>query len=61
MSKKKCSICGRGSGERTYDEKRNNLTERDAKLVYCQNCGAVVCGFCSHLGWCCDQGESEEI
>lgn len=57
MTEKRCSICGRGSGGLTYDDKRNNLTERDVKLGYCSDCGECVCGFCSHLGVCCEQEE----
>jgi len=60
MSKKQCSICGRGEGELTIDEKRRCLNERDVKLVHCQNCGDVLCGFCSYLGVCCDH-EGEEV
>jgi hypothetical protein len=59
MTKKYCVVCGRESDELTGADKRNNLTERDVKLGYCRDCGECVCGFCSHLGVCCDQGEDE--
>jgi hypothetical protein len=52
MSEKHCVICGNKDGYTPPPQ--SNLTERDCQVGHCRNCGKPVCGFCEHLGVCCD-------
>ena len=58
---KSCCICGRAAKQNklTAEDKRNNLHESDVQLTHCRDCGEPVCGFCKHLGVCCDFDDDE--
>ena len=57
MKRKHCVVCGNSDG---YTPERNsNLTKADTVVRHCPDCGSPVCGFCDHLGVCCDAAEDE--
>ena len=58
MKTKECIICGNKGGYKPPPN--SNLTERDCQVRHCRDCGLPVCGFCEHLGVCCDIDEDGE-
>lgn len=57
MKEKRCVVCGNKEG---YSAPGDNLTDNDRKIKHCEDCGQPVCGFCSHLGVCCEMVEEDE-
>ena len=53
---KQCYVCGRqfDQNELTFEDRKNNLHQSDIELIHCRRCGKCVCGFCEHLGVCCE-------
>jgi hypothetical protein len=55
---KVCIVCGNKDGYTPPPS--SNLTKRDCEVRHCSDCGEPVCGFCEHLGVCCDIDEGED-